>query len=117
MSFSVILLKNPLRLRLGRGPFCHQSLTRGYHVLLQQGEMHLTVYALALCVYAAAPHCHKQRCPPILANTTIPVHFDTVLLRYLGWRFILDKHALMLPGGPLIGCPKVLVVCHTHNVP
>jgi hypothetical protein len=32
-------------------------------VLLQQGEIHLAIYALALCLDAAALHCRKQRCP------------------------------------------------------
>jgi hypothetical protein len=44
------------------------------------------------------------------------VHFEIVLLLYLGWRFILEKHPLLVPG-PLIGQPKVLVVCHNHIVP
>ena len=80
MRFSVILLKNPWMWRLNRGPFCPQSLTRGHHVLMQQGGIHLTFYALARCLDAAAPHGHKQRCHAILANTTIRVHFETVLL-------------------------------------
>jgi hypothetical protein len=38
-SLSVVLLKNPLMLRLGQGPICHQVLTRWYRVLMQQGEI------------------------------------------------------------------------------
>jgi hypothetical protein len=38
-SLSVILVKNPLMLRLGQGPICHQVLTRWYHVLMRQGEI------------------------------------------------------------------------------
>jgi len=38
-SLSVVLVKNPLMLRLGQGPICHQFLTRWYHVLMQQGEI------------------------------------------------------------------------------
>jgi hypothetical protein len=85
-------------------------------VLLQQGEIHLAIFALALCLNADAPHCHTQMCPIILANTTMRVYFETVLLRNLGWRIILEKHLLLVPM-PLTWQQKALLVCHNHIVP
>ena len=80
MSFGVVWLNNIFMLRLGQRRFCNQSRTRGDRVLMQQGEIHISSYGIALCLYAATPHCHKQRRPSVLVNTTIHVHNETVLL-------------------------------------
>ena len=97
MSFNIVLVKNPLMLRLGQGPLCHQVLTWCYHVLLQQGEILLAIYSLALCLNAVARDCHHPRCHAMLANATIRAYFVTLLLNgYLGWRFILEKHQVFV---------------------
>ena len=67
-------------------------------MLLQQGEIHPAINALALCLIAAPPDCHKPRCDAMLANTAICVYFETLLLKSNpGRRFILEKHPLLVP--------------------
>jgi hypothetical protein len=66
-------------------------------VLLQQGEMHPAIYALALCLNAAPPDCHKPRCDAMLANTAIRFCFiDT----WVGGSFSKSIHSLF--HGPFI---------------
>ena len=94
-SLSVILVKNPLMLRLGQGPICSSSP----HTLAPC--VHATkwdIYAVAICLNAAPPDCHNPRCHAMLANTAMRVYFETLWLNWhLGWRFILEKHPLLVP--------------------
>jgi hypothetical protein len=95
-------------------------LTRGYHVLLQQDEIHLAIIALALCLDAAVSQCQKQRCPAILAKTTIlsiRVNFETLLRcnTLVGGSSSKSTHSLF--PGPLLDSHKHLMsftttLCH-----
>ena len=116
MRFSVILLKNPLMLRLDRGPFCHQSLTRGYHVLMQQVRYTSPFTPLLFALTPQLPTVTNKGVLPYLltppyACTLKQFCYDTLV----GGSSSKSTHSLF--PGPLLDSQKYLLsvtttLCH-----
>ena len=112
-SLSVVLVKNPLMLRLGQGPICHQFLTRWYHVLMQQGE---TFTPLLFALMPLLPISTNQCVMPCLHTTPCTCtlkHFGSIDT-LVGGSFSKSTHSLF--HGPFIGKPKALTFVHNHNI-
>ena len=113
-SLSVILVKNPLMLRLGQGPICHQVLTRWYHVLMRQGEIFTPLLfalmpLLPIVTIQGVMPC--LRTPPCACTLKHFGSIDTLV----GGSFSKTTHSLF--HGTFSREPKVRAFVHNHNVP